>query len=120
MSHNEMKTICDALAWALRRIKTSRLGEGDYFAKAEAILDGALAVPGEVSEVDRLDAIRYRWLRDNHAQSFGMTIDTPAEHTLVFLWQQGSPEQASWTLDDAIDAARAAPPVPCGSGVDEV
>jgi len=49
------------------------------------------------------DARRYRWLREQ-AQSFGATIDTPAEHTLVFLWQQGKREEASWSLDDAIDA----------------
>jgi hypothetical protein len=34
----DMKTMRDALEWALFRIKTSRLGEGDYFDKAEQIL----------------------------------------------------------------------------------
>lgn len=33
-----MKTIADALRWALMRIETANLGEGDYFARAQDLL----------------------------------------------------------------------------------
>lgn len=37
MKLEEMKTVRDALSWALRRIETARLGCGDFFERAEQL-----------------------------------------------------------------------------------
>jgi hypothetical protein len=64
-------------------------------------------VERRVQEVNalRADAERYRWLRDECGRSFGMGIDSPAEHSIVWLWQQAIPDEANWTLERALDAA---------------
>lgn len=48
MKLDEMKTPMDALRWALHRIDTAGLGCGEYFARAEALLTAAPAVPTQV------------------------------------------------------------------------
>lgn len=48
MKLEEMHTMADALRWALRRIDTAGLGCGEYFAKAEALLDAAPTAPTQV------------------------------------------------------------------------
>jgi hypothetical protein len=48
MKLDEMMTPMDALRWALHRIETAGLGCGEYFARAEALLNAAPAVPTQV------------------------------------------------------------------------
>lgn len=45
MKLDEMMTPMDALRWALRRIEAAGLGCGDYFARAEELLDAAPGLP---------------------------------------------------------------------------
>jgi len=48
MKLEEMQTVADALRWALRRIDTAGLGCGEYFDRAEALLNTAPKVPTQV------------------------------------------------------------------------
>lgn len=64
-------------------------------ATLRAELDGLLA-----------DAERYRWLVENHSTSYAMESDTPAEHCIYWEWQQATPNEADWSLQTALDAAR--------------
>lgn len=48
MRLEEMHTMADALRWALRRIDTAGLGCGEYFDRAEALLNAAPDVPTQV------------------------------------------------------------------------
>lgn len=54
---------------------------------------------------DARDAARYRWLKDTKSYHYFMSQDSPAECGIEFGWQQAFPHEASWRLDDAIDAA---------------
>lgn len=54
----------------------------------------------------RADAERYRWLVENHSTSYAMESDTPAEHCIYWEWQQATPNEADWSLQTALDAAR--------------
>lgn len=48
MNLNDMNTTQDALRWALRRIETAGLGCGEYFERAEALLNQKPAGPTQV------------------------------------------------------------------------
>lgn len=80
-SAHDMRTVADALRWALRRIETSKLGEGDYFERAAAILADA-------------DAARQEWWEEpsispKDCEAYGKACASAAlEHAAAQGWER--------------------------------
>lgn len=52
-----MRTLADALRWALGRIETAKLGQGDYFDRADALLAASDAAHPDDAAVDEFAAL---------------------------------------------------------------
>lgn len=96
-AYDESMAAADALERVHAECKTLRTGYAAARLEIES-LRAALATPQQEAQepvADALDAARYRWLRDNATRA-GVNIDI------------GAGVEISETLDEAIDAARAA------------
>jgi hypothetical protein len=96
MRSQDMKTQADALRWALNRIKTSKLGEGEYFARAEQIL----AVASD--EADALQTAAYaEGRRDERAEMARLLKE---EATAMRSDHEASGDGESYWMGVGIDA----------------
>lgn len=115
MKPEDMNTTQDALRWALRRIETAGLGCGDYFERAEALLNPGPAAPTQVYcywPDGRREYLELgHWPRRDElpatAVRFDMAVPDPA--ALVQEYEQDCPRCGGSGADEWGDCVRPCP-----------